>query len=238
MRIAYFRVVEVRKIRSRSVAQLIIETDMSKWRELAELDDQNGVFIPMELNIAEGAYELEVEAGEMQGLLKEAIGAPERPSLTGPNGSVSPAQRMFRQGYWMNRELWKAVDEAEIYTQAQHLDAVREMDPLMLYPGVANTGDVVAHHCRTAENSGTGHKPDHWFTIPITHSQHDHVHRHATRQERNEHLEMAVKLTAHCIADRVKEFLGRESWSGITNAEMAEFEERIGIHTGWWGKPE
>ena len=179
-----------------------------------------------------------LHAEEITALLKEGLnalqpleGSIQRPAL--PDQSKSLAQRMYGHGYFYNRELWAAMERCNIYTQKAHYEAVKAMEPLNVYPSVPGQGDVVPHHCRDSANSGTGAKPPDWFCIPIYASHHDHLHAHATREERQKHIQAAIEITADCMANAVKQFLGRDTLSGITIEELADFEKMLGINSGF-----
>lgn len=238
-KIAYLSLADIRKVRSRNICQVIAETDISQFRNLADLDEQSGIFIPLKLNAPEGVYELDVDPDEIQAMLKTAVQqmAPldGHAVATGKDLAPSLAQSLFKRGYFFNRELWAAVERLGIYTQAEHLDWVRAQDPILFYPNVRSDGRVEAHHVNTiAEGAGKGLKANDWFAVPLMTSQHRHFHDHGTRQDRERMLEMAVRMTAGQMADRLKEFAGRESWSGVTKEDMRELEEKIGFSSGWW----
>lgn len=237
MRVAYLSFAEVRKVRSRNVCQVLAETDISQFRKLAELDEQTGIFIPLKLDAPEGVYELDVNPEEIQKLLKTAVGQLEPldggRALTHQKPSL--AQQLFKRGYWFNRELWGAMESSGVYTQAEHLDWVRDQSPVLFYPNVTPDGPVQPHHVNTiAEGAGKGRKAADWFTIPLLASHHRHFHDHGTREERERMLQMAIRLTAERMSERAKEFLGRDSWSGVTEEDMRGLEEGIGFRSGWF----
>jgi len=237
LRVAYFQLVEVRKVRSRNVCQGVCEMDISQFKTLAAMDEVAGIFIPVRMNAPEGVYDLNVDPAEIGKLLKQSLsglepieGVASRPSLPGRN---SLAHQMHQRGYFFNRELWAAMERHGIWTQDKHYEYVKAMEPVNIYPEEAGTGDVVAHHCRTAANSGTGTKPPHWFCIPIHDSHHRYLHQHATRDQREKHVETAIKITADKMKEEMKRFLGRDTFSGVTMDELAEFEETLGFNSGF-----
>lgn len=239
LKIAYLSFADIRKVRSRNICQVIAETDISQFRALADLDEQSGIFIPLKLNAPEGVYELDVDTNEIQGLLKTAVQqmAPidSRAVTTSKSLAPSLAQSLWKRGYFFNRELWAACEKLGVYTQKDHLTWVRQQDPILFYPSVRSEGGIEAHHVNTiAEGAGKGLKANDWFAVPLMTSQHRHFHDHGTRQDRERMLEMAVRMTAGQIADRLKEFLGRDSWSGVTEEDMRELEAKTGFRSGWW----
>lgn len=238
LKIAYLSFADIRKVRSRNICQVIAETDISQFRQLADLDEQSGIFIPLKLSAPEGVYELDVDPHEIQTMLKAAVQqmAPIQGQIaTGKNLPPSIAQSLFKRGYFFSRELWSAVERSGVYQQREHLEWVRAQDPILFYVNVPSEGRVEAHHVNTvAEGAGKGFKANDWFAVPLTTSQHRHFHDHGTRQDRERMLEMAVRMTAGQMSDRLKDFMGRDSWSGVTKEEMRELEEKIGFSSGWW----
>lgn len=235
MKVVYLQIDDVKKVRSRHVTALIAELDIQQHRALTELDEQFGVFIPCELKgVNLGVLEIDVEQAEMNRLLVAAFCTASPavlPEAEAVRGEKSLAQRMMIGGYFNNRKLWEAMERDGHYTQADHMKHLATLRPFTLYPDVASTGDVVIHHVRTADNSGTAIKPDDWYGIPIHDSQHQHLHGHATREDRARHLELAVGCTADAMKAEMKRLLGRESLAGITVEELATFESLIGIDT-------
>lgn len=237
LKVAYLSFAEIRKVRSRNVCQVLCETDISQFRDLAELDEQTGIFIPLKLEAPEGVYALDVDPEEIQGLLTSAVGQL-RPAIEHqPSGRVAPslAQALFKRGYFFQRDLWAAMECHDIYTQEEHLLWVRAQDPILFYPNVRSEGPVEAHHVNTlAEGAGKGLKAPDWFTIPLAASQHRHFHQHGTREDRERMFDLAVRMTADRMADRLKEYMGRDSWSGVTEEDMREVERTIGFSSGWF----
>ncbi len=236
MKIGYLEVVEVKKIRSRNVCQLIVEADISQFKSLVGLDETKGVFIPCDIEGAVcGARDLDIDPDELRELMgittHQALEAPVPKPKEGKSGSL--AQRMVVNGYFRNPKLWDAMELRGGYTQKDHLDVVRSLKPLDLYPRVPRQGDTVAHHVRTAQNSGTGIKPKHWFTIPICDSHHQYLHKNATREERAEHLEKAVEITAGMMRIAFKKHFKIESMSGYTETQLLEAEAALELTSGF-----
>jgi hypothetical protein len=236
MKIGYLEVVEVKKIRSRNVCQLIVEADISQFKSLVGLDDTKGVFIPCDISGAVcGALDLDIEPEEIQALMgvttKPALDAPTPKPKQGKSDSL--ARRMVVNGYFRNPKLWDAMELHGGYTQKEHLGVVQSMEPVDLYPRVPRQGDTVAHHVRTAENSGTGIKPKDWYTIPICDSHHQYLHKNATREERAEHLELAVDITAKQMRRAFKKRFKIDSMSGYTETELLEAEAALVFTSGF-----
>jgi hypothetical protein len=234
MKVGYLEVVEVKKIRSRAVCQLIVEADISQFKKLVMLDEQTGVFIPCKIEGAVcGAFDLDIEPDEIQALMgqtmKQVAPPPEEEKKDKKEKSL--AQKMMLDGYFRLKVLWEAMEVNEVYTQDEHKEWIEAQEGLWLYPLVECTGDVVGHHVRTAENSGKGMKPPHWYLLPLNNSQHQYLHNKETREEREEHLVRAVKLTEGRMRERFKEMLGIDSMSGFTVKRLAQAEHDLGITT-------
>jgi len=232
MKIGYLEVVEVKKIRSRSVCQLIVEADISQFKNLVSLDETKGVFIPCKIEGAVcGALDMDLDPEELQALMS-ATAQPGVLLEQKPEKGKSLAQRMVIAGYFRNEKLWDALEAAGTYTQDQHREHVLEdVAPINAYPSQARTGPVVAHHVRTAANSGTGIKPPHWFCLPLYDSHHKYLHNNATREERAEHLVWAVDITAKAMREAFKRFEKIESMTGYTDAQLLKAENKLGITT-------
>lgn len=236
MKIGYLEVVEVKKIRSRNVCQLIVEADISQFKELVQLDEKTGVFIPCFIEGAVcGALDLDIEIEEIEALMgmttkkKEVIEHDPGPETGKKERSL--ASRMVVQGYFLNRDLWAAMDNVGAYTQKEHYEAVKQMKPCDFYPFIKKEGDTIAHHVRTAANSGTGIKPQDWYCIPLSNSQHQHLHNHATREDRADHLEAAIKITADCMREAFKRHFALTTMTGYTAEQLASAEKTLGINT-------
>lgn len=234
MLIGYLEVVEVRKIRSRSVCQLIVEADISQFKNLVQLDDLKGVFIPCEIEGAVcGALEMDLDPDEIMALMSATKPTEGSVIEQKPKGKKSLAQKMVINGYFMNPKLWDAMEKVGAYSQDNHYLEVLAMDAINIYPKIAGKGDVVAHHVRTAANSGTGIKPKDWYCIPIHDSHHKHLHNNETREERQHHLELAVAITAREMRKRYKAWLGLESMSGFNVTQLVAAEIELGINTAF-----
>ncbi len=105
----------------------------------------------------------------------------------------------FNREFWTQYPVWLEMERAKLWTQAQHLAMVKAMPPIRIYPDVHGHGGVVAHHVRTAANSGTGIKPSDFYTIPIYQSHHAYLHQHETRRERQKHLALAKYITRNAM---------------------------------------
>jgi hypothetical protein len=236
MKIGYLEVVEVKKIRSRNVCQLIVEADISQFKSLVGLDETKGVFIPCDIGGAIcGARDLDIDPDELRELMgittQQAIDAPEPEPKDGKPYSL--ARRMVTSGYFRNPKLWDAIELHGGYTQKDHYAFVKSLKPIDVYPRVPRQGDTVAHHVRTAQNSGTGIKPKDWFTIPICDSHHQHLHKNATREERAWHLELAIEITAGQMRLAFKRHFKIESMSGYTETQLLEAEAALVLTSGF-----
>lgn len=237
MKIGYLEVVEVKKIRSRSVCQLIVEADISQFKSLVQLDEMKGVFIPCEIEGAIcGAMDLDLDPKELETLMK----ATTKGDLTiehdeeTPKGEKSLAQRMVIDGYFRNPELWDAMEENRVYTQKQHKAHVLSLPTVNINPNLPGTGDVVAHHVRTAANSGTGIKPKDWYCIPIHDSHHKWLHSSSTRADHEAHMTCALAIVSKAMRAEFKAWLRLDTMSGFTLAQLAQAEDHLGICTAFY----
>lgn len=137
----------------------------------------------------------------------------------------SIAERMHLNGYFYNRKLWDAMNERGLYTQKIHKTWIESL-PCCRPSAIACNGDVIGHHCRTAENSGAGVKPDDWYLLPVCHAHHAWVHGKEITRERNaELLNKAIEMTSEQMKEMMKAWLVIDSLSGITQEQVAEFEK-------------
>lgn len=146
------------------------------------------------------------------------------------------AQKMHVDGYFRNPKLWDAMEDAGIYTQDDHK---RFVESIPCY-GVGNVshilcqGDVCAHHVKKANNSGVGIKPKHWYIVPLCYNHHmnwahgSHANS-ASHEDREKMLTCAVSLTADRMKQKIKEYLGLESFSEINEGILCDFENIIGL---------
>jgi len=231
MLIGYLEIVEVKKIRSRAVCQLIVEADISEFKTLVKLDEMTGIFIPCKIdNAICGAREMDIEPDELEALISATVTpADEQIEKPKKDKGRSLAQRMMVGGYFRNKELWAAMEAAGVYTQSEHKGFVESLEGINAYKHVPRKGDVVAHHVRTSANSGKGMKPPHWYCIPLHDSQHQYLHNNATRAEREQHLEWAVGITEKAMREAFKRFERIESMTGYTEASLITAENRLGI---------
>lgn len=135
----------------------------------------------------------------------------------------SLAQRLFTQGWLRNPALWAALEEAGVLVQAAHKESLLSRPCALAGPHC--NGDVVVHHVRTANNSGTGIKPPDWYGVPLCHFHHDDVHRNQTREEKEELLKLAVAYTQDAAKVAIKRLLGLESFGQITQEQVERLNE-------------
>lgn len=153
------------------------------------------------------------------------------------------AQAIHKTGYFMQPQLWEAVDKNCLYTQERHKKFVEGMpclaattpDGFFKQHGIdvtSCTGDVVLHHCRKANNAGGSQKPPHWYGVPVCHNHHQVAHsKWATREFREWLVTIAVKITAARMKEAVKVAMGLESLSEVTIDDLRIFEVNIGLAT-------
>lgn len=135
------------------------------------------------------------------------------------------AQRLHASGYFRDPELWRKVEEHGLYTQNQHKKWI-ERQPCLRLGGPVCGGDVVGHHVRTADNSGTGMKPLHWYLVPLCHTHHLEAHgAGAMREEKLALLETAVSMTADRMKAAMKHQLEIASLRELTQEMFDEWEE-------------
>lgn len=243
MIIGYLEVVEVKKIRSRNVCQLIVEADISQFKALVQLDETKGVFIPCNIDGAIcGAREMDFDAKEIEalmGLTTTNVEGPEPEEKPEPNettNSKSFAQKMAIDGYFRNPKVWDGMEAAAVYTQKTHYERVKKMKPIVLFPAYRGEGDVVAHHVRTAANSGTGTKPKDWFCVPLHNSQHQRLHDAGISRESSEKLlEKAIEITAKSMRGAFKGRFALTTLSGYTKEQLIDAEKAMGYCSGYVG---
>jgi len=171
-----------------------------------------------------------------------AAADPPKPEPKEPNYL---ARDMVQSGYFRNPHLWDAMESAGMINQTQHKAMIESMpclfshknmkefiigrDPSMnpIKPEKVCVGDVVGHHCRTAENSGTSIKPKHWYLIPLCHIHHRQVHDFVDRAGRELLLTRAINITNRVAFDAVKEKLSLDSMSELTPDELGDFEKYL-----------
>lgn len=143
------------------------------------------------------------------------------------------AEWMHTSGYFRNPKLWLALDAAGIYTQEQHKRYIEGM-ACVGWGALTCSGDVCLHHVKTAANSGVGHKPEHYYGVPLCHNHHRNwAHGTgslcATRNDKQDLLERAVAITAENVKAVIKKHIGIESLKELTLATLNNFEESIGL---------
>lgn len=147
------------------------------------------------------------------------------------------AQKMMIDGYFRNPKLWAAMDNAKIYTQAEHKRYIERMECERPTPAgnieggqdINCEGDVVLHHVRTAANAGTGIKPAHWYGVPLCNCHHNIAHKHLDRTGNQDLLSIAVKTTADQMKEALKHHLGLASLADITIQQLNAFELAVGV---------
>lgn len=101
------------------------------------------------------------------------------------------------------------------------------------------SGDVCLHHVNSAaiapggrEQPEAPRKVPHFYGVPLCmnghHSGWAHS-KHATREEKEKLLEIAVALTAFRVKQAIKTYLGIESFSVVTAEMLTRFELEIGF---------
>ena len=239
MIIGYLEVVEVKKIRSRNVCQLIVEADISQFKALVQLDECTGVFIPCNIDGATcGAREMDFDIKEIEDLMGLSTAQVEGPK---PEEKADPSEKSFAQkmaidGYFRNPKVWAGMEAADVYTQERHYRWVKKMKPITIWPAHRGEGDIVAHHVRTAENSGTGIKPKHWFCVPLYNSEHQMLHDQGISREVNERLlEKAIEITAKAMRAAFKGRFALTTLSGYTKQQLIDAEKAMGYCSGYVG---
>jgi hypothetical protein len=127
------------------------------------------------------------------------------------------------------------MERAGIYTQAKHKAWV-EQRPCCTSNLSKCFGDIVAHHVTSADlpasgNPNTPRKVPDWYCVPlcaINHHQ-DWAHNKATREEKKQLQIFAIDLTAQQMKTKMREHLGIESLSEITQEMLDQFEREIAL---------
>lgn len=235
MKAVHGEAVEVKKYRSLGVARLIVELPIESYRDTVDLLDDRRVLVTLAPDGFDAVpYGLVDEEPESEGQAPKALPAPK-----GKNHTL--ASQMMIAGYFRNPKLWEAMETARIYTQDDHkahiagLPCMAKSAPDLFWEhaGAKRTpcsGDVVAHHCNTAANSGMGKKAKDYYTVPLCCAHHiPVVHDHQRRELDQWLLGIAVEATAGQMRQAMKMAMGRESFTGLTKKELNEFEVRIGF---------
>ena len=149
------------------------------------------------------------------------------------------AEFLHTSGYFRSPKLWTAMDAAGIYTEKQH-KAYIETLPCVGWGHLECNGDVCLHHVKTAANSGVGHKPPHFYGVPLCFRHHrDWAHGTgslcATRKDKQDLLERAVAITAENVKFAIKSHLKIESLRELTLEKLHVFEDTIGLPITKWG---
>ena len=167
------------------------------------------------------------------------------------------AWQLHRNGFFYNPKLRDCIEQAGIYTQKQHKAWLETLPCYAKHNAKANfneltgkivlnsdlydqlssqcsfTGDSerrIVHHCRDAGNSGTGIKPPDWYGVPTCDTHHKVAHSSAVDEAFNDSMiGYSAGLTAHRMKEKMKEYLGLESLSDLTDDMLYRFEIDIGL---------
>lgn len=156
------------------------------------------------------------------------------------------AKAMHVNGYFRNPRLWDAMEAAGLCTQEQRRKwCYRENDCCAPRFGLSREdcdGDVVAHHATSAAlpAQGDGQHPrkvPDWYTVPLCNAHHSNwVHgtglHVATRDQRQQLVTMAIGYTERWIKDVLKAYMGIESLSLVTVAQVEDLERAIDFDSG------
>lgn len=169
--------------------------------------------------------------------------APER----GPGSELGNI--LHRVGWFANPALWRALHERKIWTLGAHklwIEAQPCDGPAIVSsPMISATnplgqcfGDVVLHHCDTAETPAAGgrlqpdapQKPPHWYGIPLCNACHAWAHgKSATRQDKRIMNMRAIAHASNQAKAAVKGALGVESLRDVHPRAFITFADRIGV---------
>lgn len=144
------------------------------------------------------------------------------------------AQDLMRAGYFRNPKLWDALDENLLYTAQSHKRFIEGLPccGIKFAPSMRCDGDVVAHHVKSAANSGVWIKPEHFYCVPLCHNHHANwAHGShsgsASREDKQTLLEHAVSLSADQAKVAVKKYLAIASLADITETMLKDFEREV-----------
>lgn len=233
MKAAFARVANIKAFPSTGISRIEIEIPVEFHAKLVSEFFGKDVLVTIP-EVGLGAYGVYDGAQDSAPATTDEGGEPEGQE---PAGLL--ANRMHRAGYFRNPRLWRAMERCGIYTQAEHKEFVQQRPccaPDLAYSG-ADTfgygpcgGDVVMHHVRSAANSGTGIKPEHWYGVPLCHNHHQQAHSAAMSREATDTLMvLAINFTAVQVKEAMKSHLGLASLRDITPALVQRFEAEIGL---------
>lgn len=167
----------------------------------------------------------------------EKPAAPER----GPGSELGNI--LHRVGWFANPALWRALHERKIWTLGMHKKWVESQPcqgPLLAVAGECS-GDVVLHHCDTAETPAAGRalqpdapqKPPHWFGIGMCNVHHAWAHGSgrdsATREDKRMLNVRARAMAAEAAKTRIKQEFRVESLRDIRPSDFIIFADGIGV---------
>lgn len=175
-----------------------------------------------------------------------AAPSPTGQTLSSPTESVPAAAPnrlaswLHSSGYFRSPKLWAAMDAAGLYTREKHKRHIEGMECIG-WGHLEHSGDVCLHHVKTAENSGVGHKPPHFYGVPLCFRHHrDWAHGTgslcATRKDKQDLLERAVALTAENMKAALKVHLNLVSLRDLTLDALHRVEYEIGLPLTKWSE--
>ena len=222
MKAVHGHVRQVRKILSQQTAIVEVEIPIEGYKAAVQLvDDADVLVVPGEEMLERGQIPYGVVDSESAAVAQEPA----------PKKTRTLSQWLVQQNWFFREDVREAVEARGIYTPEKHKAAVEGME-CYFRKDSSCTGDVVAHHCRTAANAGTGIKPSDWWILPVCDGHHRAHHDGRLAADKDGRRELAVAaafLAGDQIRQRVKGWLGWQSMSGMTRGDYAELCRELGV---------
>lgn len=183
-----------------------------------------------------------VEGGREAAPIAEPV-APSRVPKAEHGPGSEMANALHRAGWFRSPALWRALHAAGMWTLPQHKRWI-ESQPCLRRDdqAIRCNGDVVLHHCDTAEIQAAGRelqpdgpqKPPHWYGVPLCHAHHT-LWAHgsgpqgASKEEKRALHNASVSLAATAARNIIKVHLGVDSLRDATPAAMVALADRLGL---------
>lgn len=162
-------------------------------------------------------------------------------------GSGRLAYDLHRSGWFRNAVLWNAMHDAGLYTLQEHKEFVHGVGcfgPQVAPQGPPQlcAGDIVAHHCNAAHLPSAGRrrqpeapqKEPHWYAVPLCHAHHQWIHQLADKNAKDMLLVRAIEMTAERIKTAIKQAIGIESMSTMTDEQLVGLLNLIELPEHAW----
>lgn len=228
MKAIFGKVVNVKPVRSRSVAIVEIELPDEHFPASVDFYDKD-VLVTLAPD--------EVRQQWAYGVVDSENKGPCPPSGIGvgtgnqeQGGAPCYIAQLHRRGITNDPRLWEALERGGVYTANAH-KAWLEQEPCQMAKTIHGPcdGEIVVHHVRNAANAGTGIKPAHWFGVPLCHKHHSvDVHDHGTAELREFLFSRVAALRKTGIHEALRAHFDVESMASVSEEAIDEFFAEIG----------